>query len=394
MKTKTLTISCIIACLMFLFTNTYADDTIYIDSEYDIFVNNKQISDGKVYALESSYNDKVFVPLEPFFLLLDCIVEYCPNKYVTPVFDVFTPSGELIRLSENPNNLNIGAPLQYHESYLYTESTREFYGSAVFWRDSTAYIALQDLSKIYSMDIAYDDNKITIQKDYIQQDAFIKELKNYVNSKSYIGENCVDYLRMKNSNPEKPFDEIIPDVNKKTSDDVGCSNWALKDIIVMSEENILPAEMRNGYTKKINRYDFSIIAYNLLKTTGNISYRYEDVSFFHDTKSMEINYLFNIGIINGKSETEFAPYDELTREEAAIIISRMANYLDISVEANDSFRYGDDYNISNWAKDSVYLMRQLNIMTGTNNDFYPRSICTKEQAITAIMRLYNILNQK
>lgn len=393
MKTKLITISCLIIYFMFLFTNAYANDDIYINSDYNIFVNNTQISDEESPILKSSYSDKLFIPLEPFFLSLNCIVAYCPNKYAAPVFDILTPAGELIRLSENPDNLNIGAHLKYYTSYLYTDSTSEFYGDAVFWYNNTAYIALQDLSKIYNISITYDNNKIFIQKEYSQQESYIQELKKSINLKSYIDENCVDYLRMKNRDPEKTFDNIIDDVNTEVSNDIGCSNWALKDINRVSEKNILPTEMRNAYTENINRYEFSIIAYNLLKMNENISYQYESQSYFNDIDSVEINFLLNTGIINGKSETQFAPYDELSREEAAAILSRMADYLDISADIDNSFKYGDDDNISDWAKEAVYKTTALGIMNGVgNNTFEPQKEYTKEQAIVTIMRLYDIIN--
>ena len=41
---------------------------------------------------------------------------------------------------------------------------------------------------------------------------------------------------------------------------------------------------------------------------------------FADTDDDEVAFLANSGIINGRSETEFAPNDDITREEAAVIL--------------------------------------------------------------------------
>ena len=120
----------------------------------------------------------------------------------------------------------------------------------------------------------------------------------------------------------------------------------------------------------------------------------EQPYIFEDVNCPQVNTLYTMGIISGYDNKSFLPNKSITREETAIILAKIATrYQPVPLNYIRNV-YSDDCDIDDWAKDSVYLMQQLNIMTGTNNDFSPHSICTKEQAITAIMRLYNILNQK
>lgn len=96
-----------------------------------------------------------------------------------------------------------------------------------------------------------------------------------------------------------------------------------------------------------------------------------------------------MGIINGKSDTEFAPDDLLTREEAAVILNRMVNKT-IPVPVTEMyFVFDDEAGISDWASDSIQIMCNMNVMNGVGkNTFAPKDTYTTEQAIATIVRVY------
>ena len=96
-----------------------------------------------------------------------------------------------------------------------------------------------------------------------------------------------------------------------------------------------------------------------------------------------------IKIINGKTETEFAPNDLLTREEAAVILNRMVNKT-IPVPVTEMyFNFDDESSISGWASDSIQVMCNMGVMNGVgNNKFAPKETYTTEQAIATIVRVY------
>ncbi len=165
------------------------------------------------------------------------------------------------------------------------------------------------------------------------------------------------------------------------------SDWALNDIISAIQTDILPYEQQTGYKDDISRLDFCTIAYQILK--DNITS--DGKSSFTDTESAEVEALADAGIINGKSDGVFAPNDKITREEAAVILARMADYLNISPGAGGTSKYADDSSISDWAKDSVYRAQALSVMNGLEGgSFAPKNNYTKEQAVVTLMRLNNI----
>ena len=64
-----------------------------------------------------------------------------------------------------------------------------------------------------------------------------------------------------------------------------------------------------------------------------------DLCKFTDVDNMKVTFLCGMGIINGKSETEFAPNDSLTREEAATILLRMINKVKPMARDRDMVRF-------------------------------------------------------
>ena len=75
------------------------------------------------------------------------------------------------------------------------------------------------------------------------------------------------------------------------------------------------------------------------------------------------------GIVNGVSETEFAPDNTITREQMATIIHRYMKFkgLDMSVSENvDVTSYEDFENISDYAKDAFRFACSNGIISGTS----------------------------
>ncbi len=166
-----------------------------------------------------------------------------------------------------------------------------------------------------------------------------------------------------------------------------CSSWAESDIENAVSKKILPQDMQSGYTKLIDRADFCRIAYNMLDISGKAE-NVNNGTHFDDISMKEIYMLSGMGIINGKGENKFAPNDNITREEAAAILSRMVSYLKLNLPEQNGASYSDDGEISDWAKENVYDVKKLGVMQGVDgNKFDPKSGYTKEQAIVTIMRV-------
>lgn len=114
--------------------------------------------------------------------------------------------------------------------------------------------------------------------------------------------------------------------------------------------------------------------------------RFEDISRRHPN----YNYIQNIRnrkIMNGVGDNKFEPDSNLTREEAAVIISRALGIERIAPNIPFATDYGDDKNISSWAKKSVFSVKQVDIMYGYGGNFMPKGTLTRAEAAALVERI-------
>lgn len=170
------------------------------------------------------------------------------------------------------------------------------------------------------------------------------------------------------------------------------SLWAEESLKSADELGLLPDFFANSnLTSNILRIDFCHLAYTmldkkLLMTDNDVK------SPFVDTDDSEVAALANAGIINGRSETEFAPNDDITREEAAVILTNTAKFMGVKEDIALFDTYFSDFDtVSDWAKNSVRKMDSLGIMRGIGeNNFSPKSNYTMEQSAITMLKLFNL----
>ena len=167
------------------------------------------------------------------------------------------------------------------------------------------------------------------------------------------------------------------------------SDWAKSDIEKAIALNIINVGGNYNFPAPITREEFCELiynyCYNVVKEVDTVT----GENKFTDTTNSKIIRLNAMGIINGKSETKFAPNDLLTREEAAVILNRMVNKT-IPVPVTEMyFNFDDEASISDWASDSIQVMCNMGVMNGVGeNKFAPQDTYTTEQAIVTIVRVY------
>ena len=166
------------------------------------------------------------------------------------------------------------------------------------------------------------------------------------------------------------------------------SDWAKDSIDIANAVGITNKSQPYYYHNNITREEFCELIYNFIVST-NKTVTAPITDSFTDTKNEKILMLNGLGIVNGKTATEFAPDDYLTREEAATIIIRMVNKV-VPMEATEMwFEYDDITKISDWASSSIQTISNLGFMNGVgNNRFAPKDTYTTEQAIVTLVRVF------
>lgn len=180
--------------------------------------------------------------------------------------------------------------------------------------------------------------------------------------------------------------------------------WAQKEIDEAMALDLVPLSQQAWYGSNITRADFSrLIIHMLEQKTGKPiedflqeKGRTLSVNVFEDTSDRAVMAAYALGIVNGKEATRFHPNADITRQEAAAILTRTANVLGYS-PTDASATYKDQGNIAAWALDSVAFVSSLKdkasqqtVMGGTGNDmFSPLASFTRQQAIITVKRLFN-----
>ena len=87
----------------------------------------------------------------------------------------------------------------------------------------------------------------------------------------------------------------------------------------------------------------------------------------------------------------FAPEENITREQAAAILYRTAEFLGNKTmfKPEHGTHYDDNKSISDWAKMPVDSMNAMGIMKGVSEKiFEPKKYYTFEQAVATLLRMY------
>jgi len=188
------------------------------------------------------------------------------------------------------------------------------------------------------------------------------------------------------------------------------SKWALEEIEEAYKEGLIPEQIaQRDLTYKVSRGEFAAISLNAYEALSKkrvreaVDYRFTDTE--GNTFKSDISKAYGVGIVQGLSETTFGPTQSLTREQAATMLCRVLEKF-YTIDRNSPFYYctnytpfADDAQISDWAKPSVYTMRDIGVISGKGgNIFAPKNLtaideannyasATREQAILMANRL-------
>ena len=184
-------------------------------------------------------------------------------------------------------------------------------------------------------------------------------------------------------------------------DNLFASEWARDGINRAYNLGLLPTRLASGYTQPATRADFASFAVALYeKATGSeITGRldFEDTHNVNDGNwrygtDLGIRKMGYLGIISGVGDGNAAPNGTLTREQAAVILVRLANAIGRPLPPSAP-TFTDNANISSWAVDSIGQIQAAGIMGGVgDNHFDPQGTFTREQSLLTLLRLYDMLN--
>lgn len=181
------------------------------------------------------------------------------------------------------------------------------------------------------------------------------------------------------------------DETAETFTDINEAAWAKDSILALSSKKIINGYPDNTFrpNASVKREEFAkmiVAAFGITSSESEIE--------FSDAAKTDWYYeyvrsLSGSGIINGVGDNMFGSGTELTREDMAVIIARVARYKNISINESAAVRFDDFAEISDYASKDVELLANGGIMTGYDNKFNPNDTVTRAMAAKVIAELLN-----
>ena len=186
--------------------------------------------------------------------------------------------------------------------------------------------------------------------------------------------------------------------------DYRCSPWAAEEMAEAAGLGFLPADLLGDCTRPITRRDYARVALNFV---SELQYNYhvgtaffteaycqaksrKPAAPFQDAPEEELTQARSIGLIQGRSETEYDPDSGITRQEAALILRRAySRYTDPEALEAAPAAYTDGEKIAAWAMEGVDFVTAAGVMQGVGEGkFDPLGAYTVEQCVVTFLRLY------
>lgn len=181
------------------------------------------------------------------------------------------------------------------------------------------------------------------------------------------------------------------DVKTVSYTDLNDTHWAYEAIVSVSKREIFAGDANGNFRPNdfIKREEFIkavVNTFNIYDKDAKCSF--SDVS----ENSWYASYVasaVNAGIVKGITEDKFGTGLYITREDAAVLLSRTITSVGKTLTSKSEAEFTDANDISDYAKEHVNIMSAAGIISGMGDGtFVPKGNCTRAQAATVI---YNII---
>lgn len=192
--------------------------------------------------------------------------------------------------------------------------------------------------------------------------------------------------------PEEVINSQKPDEIDMKFEDLNPVPWAYEAISVLYSKNIVSGKTDTEFYPEANitREEFVKLLVCLLNLENE---EYSPV--FIDVKDDEwyasyVNIAYAHKICKGVADNIFGISENITREDMAVMAYNVLNLNEINLNESD-FKFADDSDFSDYSRDAVSALTAIKIVNGTgNNMFSPKAYATRAEAAVII---YNMLGQ-
>ncbi len=207
--------------------------------------------------------------------------------------------------------------------------------------------------------------------------------------KTYTGGSYAPVEKTEGNTEDNTQDFVFEDVTESFS-------WA-KDAI----EELYKKGIINGRSDTQFAPDDNITRAEFLKIVlGIMNIPVEDAGdiIFEDANSSDwyapyVNTAYNKGIVKGISDTYFGANENITRQDAAVLIARAIQSQGMSIEKiTESIVFEDSTDVSEYASGAIDLLTSADVLHGADGNFYPNNNCTRAEAVVMCSNVLDKIN--
>ena len=225
----------------------------------------------------------------------------------------------------------------------------------------------------------------------------------YTPTGEYFGEDSFEYVAVDKYGNYSSSRRVNLTVEKLKSDIVFCDMQGHRDhhaAMTMVEMGVMSGESIGNNTyfmpdKAVSRLDFVVmlmnaIGYGEVEAINNTGF--DDDNEISASMKGYVKKARDLGLVNGSVNAEgeylFEPNREITRAEAALIVSKL---VDAEVPTVKPI-FPDRNDIPTWAEDAIYVLNDLGILVSVDGSISPSASITRAQAANMLYNLDYYLN--
>lgn len=186
---------------------------------------------------------------------------------------------------------------------------------------------------------------------------------------------------------------VMPPVSQDTHSftDISDVSWAEEAIVALYNEGIISGKSKHEFAPNdnITREEFVKIALGVMgiePNPGIVAFSDVDASSWY---APYVNAALSAGIVSGYSDTQFGVGEYITRQDVAVILNRIHNFSNVNV----STPFSDSNDISDYAKSAVEKLSGAGIINGSESKFMPKSNCTRAEAACMVYRMMSLMKE-
>ena len=180
-----------------------------------------------------------------------------------------------------------------------------------------------------------------------------------------------------------------PAFTETTFADIKKDDWHYESVKYVYENNLMEGT-GNGFEpeSKMTRAMLVTVLYRMANPEEKANnYNFADVpegQWYSDA----VAWAAENDIVSGVSENKFAPNEDITREQLALIIYRYAKIQGFDVtETSNLEGFNDAKDVSDWALDAIKWANSVTLVNGTSETtLSPKDTATRAQVAAILMR--------